>query len=185
MRAPLFSDSQSLEQLWVSLSTHCHSSIDGCFSTLSQRGHNLLYSNFSPKSPYKQLLSSWQLPPWNAAAGRARETNWAPAWQALAPQSCSCCTGKPWNSQASTALLCKIKHSPGNQQKKYPAVKISRLSYLLPPGKGMDALRAQGSVLLSADSLHENLPLCKVCQLQYLFGKLPTPRPCLLLQEKH
>lgn len=62
IRAPLPSDSQSLEPLWVSLSTHSHFSIDGCFSSLSLRGHNQPSSNFSGKPPHKQQNTSPEQP---------------------------------------------------------------------------------------------------------------------------
>ena len=90
MRAPLPSDSQSLEPLWVSLSAHSYSSIDSCFSSPSGRGHNLPSSNSSRKPPHKQLNTSPEqlaaprvggsLPFRSAAAGRSGEAGSAPTW---------------------------------------------------------------------------------------------------------
>ena len=178
MRAPLPSDSQSLEPLWVSLSAHSYSSIDSCFSSPSRRGHNLPSSNSSRKPPHKQLNTSPEqlaaprvggsLPCRSAAAGRSGEAGSAPTWAdagteplqqpwtllhgapaqaAVRGLPCSCCTVKPWEESGlhCPPLQNQTKQSPGKQQREDPTAKISRLAYLLPPGKGAGALRAQGS----------------------------------------
>lgn len=102
MRAPLPSDSLSLEPLWVSLSAHSHSSIDGCFSSLSQRGHNLLSSNSSRKPTHKQLNTSHKQPAAPRVGGslpcRSGEAGSAPTWADAGMNPCSspgpCCTGR-------------------------------------------------------------------------------------------
>jgi len=178
MRAPLPSDSQSLEPLWVSLSAHSHSSIDGCFSSLSQRGHNLPSSSSCRKPPHKQPNTSPEHPAAprvggsllnrSAAAGRSGRLGQLPPGQMLAlnpPHQpwtllhgapvqaavwglpCSCCMVKLWEESDlhCPRLQNQTKQSPEKQQREYPAAKISRLAYLLPPGKDVGAQRAQGS----------------------------------------
>lgn len=131
--ASLPSDSPSLEPLWVSLSAHSHSSVDGCFSSLSRGGHNL---SSSRKTPHKQLNTSPEQP----AAPRVHGSLLCSSADAGGPAGAGrcwhctpahspepCCTGHLRRqqhgachalaaalgncgmSQASIAFLCKIK----------------------------------------------------------------------------
>lgn len=71
----------------------------------------------------------------------------APAQAAVWGLPCPCCTVKLWEESGVHCphLQNQTQQSPGKLQKEYPVAKISRSAYLLLPGKGVCALRAQGS----------------------------------------
>lgn len=93
-----------------------------------------------------------QLPPGEMLATEPLQQPWtllhgAPAQAAAWGLPCPCCTVKPWEESGvhCPPLQNQTQQSPGKPQKDYPVAKISRSAYLLLPGKGVGALRAQGS----------------------------------------